>query len=220
MEQLKKKARQLEVAAAVCKVNAEEMLEDIAVSVETTNKLTESLHSQEETTNPYLQWWDVFLKEWSYKCSIRWLRKYGDSKDYQRMQNLWFGFEILWVVGCDMVRITRLNELREGISGVIVRESPSKTDIEKIWRWHDESTNQKRNGILRFLHQNYFSLNILLQELTILLISVIASRERPEAARISARARSPSMSSLRPSGIASEVMAANSLLSAARSSPR
>lgn len=142
-EQLKKKTRDLEVMAAVCKVNPEEALEDIAVSVETTNnKFAESLRPQDETKDPYLGWWAIFLEEWSYKCAARWLGKYRDSKDYERMQNLWFGFEILWVIGCNMVRITRLNELGEGISAVIVRESPSKTDIEKIWRWHDESTNQ------------------------------------------------------------------------------
>lgn len=62
MEQLKKKTRELEVVVVMCKVNAEEALEDIAVSVETTNKLTASLHSKDETVDPYLQWWDVFLK--------------------------------------------------------------------------------------------------------------------------------------------------------------
>ncbi len=151
MEQLKKKARELEVMATVCKVNAEEVLEDIAVSVETTNKLMESLNSQDETKDPYLQWWATFLEEWSGKCFRRFLGKHGDSKDYERMQNLWFGFEILWVVGCDMVRITRLNELREGISAVIARESPSKTDIEKIWRWHDESTNQLDEAVSKMV---------------------------------------------------------------------
>ncbi len=135
MEQLKKKTRELEVVAAMCKVNAEEVLEDIAVSVETTNKLTEPLHSQDETIDTYLQWWDGFFKEWSHKCFARWISKYGDSKDYQLMKNSWYAFEILWVVGCDMVRITRLNELREPISGVITRESPSKDDEGAIWQW-------------------------------------------------------------------------------------
>ena len=55
VEQLKKKTRELEVVAAMCKVNAEEVLEDIAVSVETTNKLTEPLHSQDETIARYLK---------------------------------------------------------------------------------------------------------------------------------------------------------------------
>jgi len=41
-ERLKKKTRDLEVMATVCKVNPEEALEDIVVSVETTNsKLAE-----------------------------------------------------------------------------------------------------------------------------------------------------------------------------------
>jgi len=77
---LKKKARELEVVAAVCKVNPEEVLEDIAVSVEATNKLAQSLHSKDKTNAPYLQWWNVFLKEWSYKCFSRWLDQYGDLK--------------------------------------------------------------------------------------------------------------------------------------------
>lgn len=136
-EQLKKKTRELEVVAAMCKVNAGEVLEDIAVSVEKTNKLTESLHSQDETVAPYLQWWDGFFKEWSHKCFFRWISEYGDSKDYQIMKNSWYVFEILWVMGCDMVRITRLNELRDGISGVIARESPSEDDEKAIWQWID-----------------------------------------------------------------------------------
>jgi len=57
---LKKKARELEVVAAVCKVNPEEVLEDIAVSVEATNKLAQSLHSKDKTNDPYLQWWNIF----------------------------------------------------------------------------------------------------------------------------------------------------------------
>ena len=151
MEQLKKKTRDLEVAAALCKVNADEVLEDIAVSMETTNKLTKSLRSRDETIDPYLQWWDVFLKEWNHKCFARWLSKYGDAKEYQIMQNIWFIFQILWSVGCDMVRITRLNELKDGISKVIARESPSKTDVEEIWRWHNESTNQLDETVLKMI---------------------------------------------------------------------
>ena len=91
------------------------------------------------------------MKEWSYKCFGRWLDQYGDSKDYQRMQNSWFGFEILWVTGCEIVRITRLNDLREGISKVIARHSPSKTEIEAIWRWHNESTNQLDETVLKMI---------------------------------------------------------------------
>ena len=134
-EQLKKKARELEVIAAMCKVDAEEVLEDIAVSMENTNKLTASLHSEDENVDPYLQWWDAFLREWSHKCFVRWISKHGDSKDYQLMKNSWYVFEILWVVGCDMVRITRVNELRDGISRVIARESPSEDDEKAIWQW-------------------------------------------------------------------------------------
>ncbi len=135
MEQLKKKTRELEVVAAMCKVNADEALEDIAVSVETTNKLTAALHSKDETVGPYLQWWAIFFKEWSHKCFVRWINKFGDSKDYELMKNTWYIFEILWVVGCDMVRLTRLNELKDGVSGVIARELPSKDDENAIWQW-------------------------------------------------------------------------------------
>ena len=135
VEQKKKKVRELEVVAAMCKVNAEEVLEDIAVSMEKTNKITASLHSNDKTVDAYLLWWDGFLKEWSHKCFVRWISKHGDSKDYELMKNEWYIFEILWVVGCDMVRITRLNELRDGISGIIARESPSKDDENAIWKW-------------------------------------------------------------------------------------
>jgi len=151
-EQLKKKVTHLEIVAEVCEVNAEEVLEDIAVSVETTNKLTKSLHSQDETKDPYLQWWATFLEEWGGKCFRRCLAKCGNSKDYQGMLNLWLGgFEVLWMVGCDMVRIIRLNDLREGITRVIARETPSKTDMEQIWRWHNESTNQLDEAVSKMI---------------------------------------------------------------------
>ncbi len=137
MDQLKKKTRELEVVAAMCKVDAGEALEDIAVSVETTNKLTPSLHYNDETINTYLQWWCIFFKEWSYRCFIRWINKFGDSKDYELMKNSWYIFEILWVVGCNVVRLTRLNELRTDVSGIIERELPSKEDENAVWQWID-----------------------------------------------------------------------------------
>lgn len=135
MEELKKKARELEVVAAMCQVNAEEVLEDIAVSMERTNKLTGSLHSQDKIVDSYLLWWDGFFKEWSHRCFIRWISKHKDSKDYELMKNEWYIFETLWVVGCDMVRISSSNEFQEGISGIIARESPSKDDENAIWQW-------------------------------------------------------------------------------------
>ena len=137
MEQLKKKARELEVVATMCKVNPDEVIDDISDSMETANKRSKSLYSKDKTKDLYLQWWDVFFKEWSHKCFVRWINKFGDSKDYELVKNSWYVFEILWVVGCDMVRITRLNELRESISGVIARESPSEDDESAIWQWID-----------------------------------------------------------------------------------
>jgi hypothetical protein len=135
MEQLKKKTRELEVVAAMCKVNPDDVIGDMSDSMETANKRAKSLYPKDKTTDPYLQWWDVFFKEWSHKCFVKWINKFGDTKDYELMKNSWYIFEILWVVGCDMVRITRLNELRESISGVIARESPSEDDEGAIWQW-------------------------------------------------------------------------------------
>jgi hypothetical protein len=142
MELLDKKIRELEVMAALCKLNPDSVVDDIAISVEATNKLAKSFHSKDEIKDPYLRWWDVFLKEWSYKCVVKWLDQYGDSKDYQRIQESWFSFEILWVTGCDIVRITRSNELKESISKAIARESPSQTDVEDTWQWYNDSTKQ------------------------------------------------------------------------------
>ena len=151
VEQLNKKIRELELMAAVCKINPDSVIDDIAFSEEATNKLTQSLQSKDKTKDPYLQWWEIFLKEWSYKCIVKWIDQYDDSKDYQRMQNSWFGFEILWVIGCDIVRITRLNDLSEAISKVIAREAPSKTNIEEIRQWHNESTRQLDETVLKMI---------------------------------------------------------------------
>ena len=156
MEQLDKKIRELEVIAAVCKINPDGVIDDMAVSGEAANKLAKSLQSKDKTTDPYLQWWAIFLKEWSYKCVVKWLDQYGDSKDYQRMQNSWFGFENLWVTGCEIVRITRLKDLSEAVSSAIARKPPSeadlaKADIEEIWRWHNESTKKLDETVLKMI---------------------------------------------------------------------
>lgn len=152
VEQLKKKTREFEVVAAMCKVNAEEVLEDMAVSIETTNKLTKSLHFEDETKDPYLQWWSTFLEEWRSKCFRRCLANV-ETQETNREWALWFGgFEALWVAGCDMVRISRLNDLREGISKVIARESPSESDIEEIWRWHNKSTKELDKAVLKMIN--------------------------------------------------------------------
>ena len=156
VEQLNKKTRELEVMAAVCKINPDSVIDDIAFSGEATNKLTQSLQSKDKTKDPHLQWWEIFLKEWSYKCVVKWLDQYGDSKDYQRMQNSWFRFEILWAIACDIVRITRLNDLSEAVSSAIARKPPSeadlaKADIEEIWRWHNENTKQLDETVLKMI---------------------------------------------------------------------
>lgn len=150
-EQFKKKARELEVVATICKENPEEVLEDIAVSIEKTNKITTSLHSQDKNVDPYLLWWNGFLKVWSYKCFFRWIDKHKDSKDYELMKNDWYVFEILWAVGCDMVRFTRSNELTEGLSTFIARKPPSKVDTDEIWRWHNESMKQLNDSLLKMI---------------------------------------------------------------------
>lgn len=91
------------------------MLEYMVVSIETTNKLAKSLHSKDKTKDAYLQWWSIFLEEWIGKCFRRCIANV-ETKETTREWALWFGgFEALWVVGCNMVRITRLNDLKEGI---------------------------------------------------------------------------------------------------------
>ena len=153
METLEKKTRQFEAITAMCKVNVDEALEDIASSVEIANKPTESLQSQDKTKDPYLQWWDIFLKEWNDKCFRRCLAN-AETQSLKSIRDweLWFGrFNALWVWGCDMVRITRLNDLKETISRVIARESPSKSDIEEIWRWHNESTKRLDEAVVKMI---------------------------------------------------------------------
>ena len=72
------------------------------------------------------------------------------------MQDYGFGFEILWLIGCDIIRITRLNDLSEAVSSAIARKPPSeadlaKTDIEKIWRWHNERTNHLDGIVVKMI---------------------------------------------------------------------
>jgi len=151
MEQLQKNTKGLEYIAGLCKVNPDEVIDDIADSMETANKLTKSLHSKDKTKDPYLQWWAIFLEEWGGKCFRRCLANV-ETKETTREWALWFGgFEALWIVGRDMVRITRLNDLKEGISKFIARESPSEGDIEEIWRWHNENTSQLDEAVTKMI---------------------------------------------------------------------
>lgn len=153
MEQLEKKVRELKVVARMCNINPEELLEDIAISIEKANKSAKQLNPQDETKDPYLQWWGYFLREWNGKCFRRCLTNAEiHSLKTIREWSLWFGrFEALCMIGCDMTRITRLNDLKEAIAKVIAHHSPSETELKAIWRWHNESTNQLDEAVLKMI---------------------------------------------------------------------
>ena len=64
MEQLKKKTRKLEVVAAMCQVDAEEVLHDIVVSIDKANEVIKRLPAKDDTYEWWPRWWVTFLKEW------------------------------------------------------------------------------------------------------------------------------------------------------------
>jgi len=138
MEHSHEKATELFTIAETCEVNAREMLNEIADSMEAANKLVKTQPYKNEDYSWWAQWWATFLQEWSCKCFTMCVSKCGDLREYQNVQNLWLSdFERLWLVGCDIARIDRLNNMEKGMSGSLASRSEpvSKTDEQALWQW-------------------------------------------------------------------------------------
>lgn len=140
MEELEAKLSQFVVAASVCQVDHRALADDIDSSRDTANKLTKKLEPGHRSADPFLPWFYAFLKEWNRRCFARCLASAENrSLKTDREWSLWFGgFEVLWTIGCDITRITRFNEMREGLSKTVAAERPSEADTAEIWRWHNQ----------------------------------------------------------------------------------
>ena len=166
MKQLDENAQKVYSAATACRLNAEEVIDDIADSMEAANKMAKGLPSQSDTHDWWPKWWVTFLEEWSHKCFMRCFDKCGDSKDYQKMLNVWLSsFETLWEVGCDWVRNVRVNELKEGVSGIISRASPSQADEDAIWHWVNSFDEVALKAIELFKEKQRQAITQILKEL-------------------------------------------------------
>jgi hypothetical protein len=148
MQQLFEKAKtQVCKIAVACRINASEMLSEIAKSMQAASNVAKTRRSRDET---WLLWWHTFFREWSSKCFFRWFARCGDSKDYQAMQNLWLqSFEPLWVAGCDVARIERLNGLRKIPWQFISSppESATQAGEEAMWQYLDSMDEWFRKAI-------------------------------------------------------------------------
>ena len=166
MKQLDELVKKVYSAAIACELNVEEVIDDIADSMEAANKIAEGLPSQGDTHDWWPKWWVVFLEEWSHKCFMKCFDKCEDSKDYQKILNLWLSsFETFWEVGCDWVRNVRVNELKEGVSGTISRASPSQADEDAIWHWVDSFDEVALKAIELFKEKQRQAITQILKEL-------------------------------------------------------
>lgn len=140
MEQLHEKARELQVIAAACGLDASDVLDDIADSFEKPNKLAALPHfSQNRLSDDWvphreawIKWWGIFLEEYSLKCVKRWVAKSGNLKDSQSMEKLWLeSFEPLWVAGCDIAKRGRVKDLKDGFTAIFSRHSENLSKSER-----------------------------------------------------------------------------------------
>ncbi len=132
------KAVELFTIAATCKVNAKEMLNGLVDSMKVASELVNAQHSQGWKYSRWAIWLETFLEEWSCKCFLVWQDKHGVLTDYQLMYNLWLsGFEPLWLVGCDIARADRRENIKWGMSEYLSNKSEpvSKTDEEAFWKF-------------------------------------------------------------------------------------
>lgn len=140
VEQLNEKARELQVVAAACGLDASAALDDIADSFEKPNKVAASLNFSQDrfsedwapVMDVWAKWWGTFLEEYSLKCVKRWIAKCGHLKDTQIMEKLWLQyFEPLWVAGCNIAKHVRLKDLKDGVTAVFSRHSENLSSTER-----------------------------------------------------------------------------------------
>lgn len=166
MKQSGESAKKYSLAAITCKLNADEALDSLTDSTEAANKMAQALHSQGDAQDNWLKWWIKFLEEWTHKCFIMCLSKCEDSKDYDKVLDLWHsGFENLWEAGCEYVRDVRMYEFRDSMSGVISHESLSRADEDAFWQWINSYDELALKAINSFSEKNSQSFTRLLKEL-------------------------------------------------------
>ena len=143
-DQLGSKYEELCVIAATCGLNEKDVRNDIADSMEEANKLIKSLDSLDDSYCWWADWWYNFLMEWVGRCFIKYVDKsgalhpYGLYSDYGRMRDLWVSeFEPLWMVGCDIARLTRMNLMTQSMAKFISNrtEGHDENRQESIWEW-------------------------------------------------------------------------------------
>jgi hypothetical protein len=142
--QLDSKYEELYVIAATCGLNEKDVRNDVADSMEEANKLTKPLDSLDDSYRWLADWWYKFLMEWVGRCFIRYVDKSKTLyphvlySNYGKMRDLWLSdFEPLWVIGCDIARLTRVN----GITKIMTQFISNRTDSydenkqKSIWKW-------------------------------------------------------------------------------------
>jgi hypothetical protein len=108
------------------------------------NNLIKDMDSLEDSYRWWGHWWYTFMREWVGKCFVKCVDKYGTLyphalySDKERMRDLWSSeFEPLWVVGCDIARLTRIDGITEIMTEFISKKADScdENGQQKIWTW-------------------------------------------------------------------------------------
>lgn len=144
-EQLDGKFDKLRIITATCGLNEKDVRDDIAGSMEEANNLTKPMDSLDDSYRWWADWWYKFLMEWVCICFIKYADKtrtlYANAlyADYGKMRNLWLSdFEPLWVVGCDIARLTRMDLMTKSMTRFISNKAESydnNNKQESIWNW-------------------------------------------------------------------------------------
>jgi hypothetical protein len=142
--QLDSKYKELRVIVARCSFDEKDVRNDIADSMEEANNLTKPLDSLENSYRWWSNWWYKFLMEWVGRCFIKYVDKSKTLyphilySNYEKMRDLWLSeFEPLWVVGCDIARLTEMNLMTKSMAKFISNktESYDENQQESIWNW-------------------------------------------------------------------------------------
>lgn len=143
--QLDDEYKELRVIAAICDLKEKDVRDDIADSMEEANNLTKPMDSLDDSYRWWADWWYKFLTEWVCKCFIKYVDKsralYSNAlySNYEKMRNLWFSdFEPLWVVGCDIARLTKMDLMTKSMAKFISNMTESydnNNKQESIWNW-------------------------------------------------------------------------------------
>ena len=143
-EQLDNKYKELRVIAATCDLKEKDVRDDIADSMEGANNLTKWMDSLEDSYRWWSDWWYRFMQEWVGRCFVKCVDKFKTLyphilySDNEKMRDLWLSeFEPLWVVGCDIARLTQINGITKTMTQFISNRTDSydENKQQKIWKW-------------------------------------------------------------------------------------